>query len=78
MNCADCKTQLYPEDPSVGGYSMKLGKYFPPLCYCCPNEPPIEPQEVIKVVEPEGLRRLVFDLQERVNKIYRDDKYLYE
>jgi len=37
MNCKECKEQLYPENPEVGGYHLRLKRYFPPLCQGCPQ-----------------------------------------
>lgn len=38
LNCKECKERLYPENPEVGGYHIRLKRYFPPLCQGCPNQ----------------------------------------
>ena len=36
--CEECKLQLAPDDPAVGGYLLRTGQYFAPICQGCPHE----------------------------------------
>lgn len=36
--CEECKARLAPNNPEVGGYLLRTGQYFAPICHCCPHE----------------------------------------
>ena len=55
--CDECKATLYPQNPEVGGYALRLKRYLPPLCQGCPHE-----------YEKEEERRIA-QLEERVGNI---------
>ena len=29
---------MWPQSPEVGGYSLRLKRYYPPICESCPNQ----------------------------------------
>ena len=45
MNCQECKEQMWPGNPEVGGYHIRLKRYFPPICQGCPQKD--SPKETI-------------------------------
>lgn len=47
ISCAECKEQLRPTNPTVGGYDPRSGRRLAPICETCVNyTPPPEPEIV--------------------------------
>jgi hypothetical protein len=36
--CDECKETMHPMNPEVGGYHIRLKRYFPPICEGCPHK----------------------------------------
>jgi hypothetical protein len=49
--CDECKERLYPMNPELAFYSIRLNRYLTPLCQGCPYEYDNKQEKIINTVE---------------------------